>query len=126
MGGSVQPLNRNSWPLVLAIGAVTAAPAAHSEDPLGFYIGGAVGQSQLRATLPYPVAPATSLERNATGWKAMLGMRPLSVLGAEIEYLDFGSISGTVNRAATLNFGGFSESVSTRSRAAALFGVAYL
>jgi opacity protein-like surface antigen len=113
--------------LVLTAAAVMATQASRATDLFGLYVGGAVGQSELRTALDfYPSIPSGTLDRNATGWKAMAGIRPLPVIGAEIEYIDFGSIAGSLNRAATLNFGGFSESATMHSRAAALFGVGYL
>jgi hypothetical protein len=30
------------------------------------------------------------MSKNDTGWKIMLGVRPISLIGAELEYIDFG------------------------------------
>ena len=125
---------------ILAVSAVLASAraAAADLDPFGIYLGGAAGQSQLRADLDSlncgfgscsgPIPPAR-FSRHATGWDALLGIRPLPFLGAEAEYVDFGS-SGTtnvfvnINRSA--NIPGIAGSGTTHPTAAALFAVGYL
>ena len=116
----------------------SARVGAADFNPLGLYVGGAVGQSQLRADLDSfscgfgscsgPIPPA-QFSRHATGWKAMVGLRPVPFLGAEAEYIDFGA-SGTtnvfvdINRAASLP--GLSGTGRTHPTAAVLFAVGYL
>ena len=53
----------------------------------------------------------------------MLGLRPLSSVGAELEYLDFGA-SGTLSVISPT--GAFKGSATTHPKAPALFGVGYL
>jgi Outer membrane protein beta-barrel domain len=71
---------------VLALCSPVLAPAA---DLLGFYAGAAVGQADVRANR---IAFGTPLGFNehATGWKVLVGIRPISLIGAELEYADFG------------------------------------
>src|SRR5689334_9909595 len=62
-----------------------ARAATTPENPLGFYFGAAGGRSDLRV-----IDVGTS---HPTGWTAFVGLRPISYLGAELAYIDFGSQS---------------------------------
>ena len=63
--------------LVTALFAVGAACAdASASNPLGFYIGGAVGHADVRSTLRIEV-PTYEFEESDTGWKALVGLRPI-------------------------------------------------
>jgi opacity protein-like surface antigen len=76
-----------------ACGASTAALAA--DDPLGFYnpvglyVGAGVGESTIRSDDPGYGLPAYYNDHQ-TAWKAVVGIRPISLVGAEVEYIDFG------------------------------------
>jgi hypothetical protein len=59
---------------------------ARADDPLGFYVGGAVGQARVDASLPN----ADQFREDHSAFKIMAGLRPIPVLGAELEYVDFG------------------------------------
>jgi hypothetical protein len=100
----------------LALGLMPAA--ASDSDPLGLYIGGAVGQARDTYTA-YGASDETR-----TGWKAMVGLRPIPFLGAEVEYVDF----GTPNSSAPIGDGplggGFGGNV--HATAVGAFGVGYL
>lgn len=55
-------------------------PVAASEfNPLGFYVGGAVGQA--RDTY----SAFGAIDATRTGWKALVGIKPIAFLGGEIE-----------------------------------------
>jgi len=58
----------------------------------GFYLGAGFGASYLndQHTDYYGYYPY-GYHWNGTGWQAMLGFRPIPFVGAELEYLDFGS-----------------------------------
>jgi hypothetical protein len=79
---------------------VRAQDAAQVQEWPRFYIGVAVGLSDLQPDwssvgVPEHLQPITSLDA-VKGWKAVVGFRPARVVGAEIEYIDFGSVeSGT-------------------------------
>lgn len=113
--------------LVAWIASFLAAGIAAAEDPFGFYVGGALGQSTLRTgNVPYLQAllgtsPAAISEHD-TGWKALIGVRPIPMVGAELEYIDFGRGTGTIP--GTFLIGNVQGDL--HSRAAALFGVGYL
>ena len=70
-----------------------ATSAAWAVDPLGFYVGAGVGDSTLQSNSA-PFIP-TSVEQHPTGWKLFGGWRPTRMFGAEAEYVDFGSKSGS-------------------------------
>jgi opacity protein-like surface antigen len=87
-------MKRISWAFaaVLAIGACAASTAALAEDPLGFYVGGGVGESTIRSDDPGYGLPGYYNDHQ-TAFQAVLGIRPLSFVGAEVEYIDFGQPS---------------------------------
>jgi hypothetical protein len=80
LSASICPL-RGALLLIASIAFVAPGIAA-AEDPLGLYIGGALGQATLRTGhVPYlqsllGTSPAAISEHD-TGWKALIGSRPL-------------------------------------------------
>ena len=105
--------------LISSIGTLCLMCAsAQAADPLDFYFGGAVGRAEQHvdpglAGTPFP----NDLSAHDTGWKAMIGVRPLSILGAELDYLDFGSAGYPV--------GPLDSRASVESKAWALYGLVY-
>jgi opacity protein-like surface antigen len=80
---------------VLALGSTVPASAA---DLLGLYAGAAAGQAEVRANEVYFAVPQSNgiplgLNEHATGWRVLVGIRPISLIGAELEYVDFGNPS---------------------------------
>lgn len=92
--------------------------SASDFNPLGFYIGASVGRSDVRTALPY--ANLAAFDEPDTGWKALIGIRPISVLGAELAYVNFGS------PAATTSLSGLSMHSDVRQRAETFSGLFYL
>ncbi|MGO9994025.1 MAG: outer membrane beta-barrel protein [Steroidobacteraceae bacterium] len=113
--------------LLASMGSFLAPRIAAAEDPFGFYIGGAVGEATLRSgNVPYLQAllgtsPA-AFSAHDTGWKAVIGVRPISFVGAELENIDFGRVHGSIP--GTFLIGNVQGDL--HSNATALFGVAYL
>jgi Outer membrane protein beta-barrel domain len=100
--------------LCLAL-ATIASPQIHAQDDLlGLYGGGSVGQSRVEADAPQYTAYEFSEHHSA--FKVMAGIRPISFIGAEIEYLDLGHPSTTL--------GGYEADASVKGGAA--YGVLYL
>jgi opacity protein-like surface antigen len=64
-----------------------------ADDLLGLYIGGAVGQSQVEANVP----TVGDFKENHSAFKVIAGIRPSSLIGAELSYIDFGHPSGNIN-----------------------------
>jgi outer membrane protein with beta-barrel domain len=110
---------------------LSLAPAASAlaADVLGLYVGGAIGEAQVEAgNLPNanPVvgAPPTSgsFKANHSAYKVMVGLRPISRVGVEVAYVDFGHPSrmlGTIPP-------GFPVSGDVHMRGPAAFGILYL
>ena len=104
-----------------------ACGSAYAADPLGFYVGAGIAHSQVRNDVQFVGASGSvGLSGGATGWKAILGIRPLSVIGAEAEYLDFGSATGSASIPATVTSGGLNATLTAHQKAAALFAMGYL
>jgi opacity protein-like surface antigen len=59
---------------------------SRAEDLLGLYVGAAAGQSRVQATAP----DAADFRENHSAFKVVVGIRPVSLVGAEIAYNDFG------------------------------------
>lgn len=90
--------------ILLASVLVSLAPRiTAAQNLLGFYAGAGLGESDVRVDAAPP-----PFGDHHTGWKLMAGVRPISFLGAELEYADFGDPHGT------------------RATAGSLFGVGYL
>ena len=104
-----------------------ACGSASAADPLGFYVGAGIAHSQVRNDVQFVGASGSvGLSGGATGWKAILGIRPLSIIGAEAEYLDFGSATGSASIPATVTSGGLNATLTAHPKAAALFAMGYL
>jgi hypothetical protein len=74
--------------LIFGSGCAYAA-AATASNPLGFYAGGSAGRSDLRSNDASGLAPGVSFDANGTGWKAVVGLRPIPLIAAEFAYIDF-------------------------------------
>jgi opacity protein-like surface antigen len=82
---------------VIFAAALLQTRNAPAGDFLGLYIGGAAGQSQVEANVP----TAGEFKENHSAFKVIAGIRPLSLIGAELSYIDFGHPSANINSAAT-------------------------
>ena len=107
---------------IAACGASTAAFADNSwgvPNPLGFYLGAGVGYSTIRSD-DSPYGEPGYYNDHQTAWKGIIGIRPISILGVEAEYIDFGQPNHHYYYDPN-NYGSDSH-----PRAAVLFGVGYL
>jgi opacity protein-like surface antigen len=116
-------LERTCLALTVAVLAC-AAPAAQALDLIGPYIGAAIGQGrvetgELTVSTSGNTASAGTFAENHSAYKLLAGVRPISLIGVEVEYLDFGrpgrSFSSGVIARADVKLDG-----------AAAFGVLYL
>jgi opacity protein-like surface antigen len=113
-----------SLALMVASLVLSAIPIreANATDPLGMYVGGAVGQSQVSAYadsasfLPIGSGGAGEFKENHAAFKAIVGIRPISLFGVELEYADLGHPSG--------NLFGYPADASIKGTAA--FGMLFL
>jgi opacity protein-like surface antigen len=112
----------------LAIAACGASTAALAADPVGFYVGAGVGESQIRSddgNYGYP----SYYNDYQVAWKAFLGIRPLRVLGVEASYIDFGepgNCHGNYNGFHDGNCNFNQRGNDSHPTAPALFAVGYL
>ena len=86
----VIPLRRWLALAALVVGSIAATGVAQAADPLGVYVGAAYGQAHIRARLDGLAPGSPEFDATHSAYQAMLGIRPLSFLGAEITYMDFG------------------------------------
>jgi opacity protein-like surface antigen len=85
---------------------------AFAGDLLGLYVGGSAGQSQVEANVP----TVGDFKQNHSAFKLIAGIRPISLIGAELSYIDFGHPSGSIN----------AVSSNVSEKGADAFGVLYL
>jgi opacity protein-like surface antigen len=85
-------MNRISGVLLAIVGAGTcvASNSASADNLLGLYAGVGVGESTVRSDNGYAPGYGYYDDDHHTAWKAMVGIRPLPIVGAELEYIDFG------------------------------------
>jgi opacity protein-like surface antigen len=98
---------------IVALGAmIMPTRRALAGDLLGLYVGGAVGESQVDANVP----TAGEFKENHSAFKVIAGIRPISLIGAEVSYIDFGHPNGNINDALS----------NVSQKGADAFGVLYL
>lgn len=130
---------KRRWTVVAAIvnGSLSMQAVADQgifglSNPLSLYIGGGLGRSSISQPLYDPYEPFFNGNRvngRPLGWNAVIGVRPISFLGAEAEYLDYGTVrngpgpvSGYSGSPLTLQFLGSKS----HDQAAAAFAVGYV
>src|SRR3954447_14033841 len=73
--------------LASGVASLAIAGTASAADN-GFYLGAAVGQSNVDID-----SAAVHVDGADTGFKAIAGFRPLDSFGVEVNYVDFGKVS---------------------------------
>ncbi len=79
-----------------AVAAFCVSVSARAAGPLGLYIGAAFGQAHVRAaTISAPTGVGGSVQLGGSdfahsAYQIMLGVRPVSFLGAEVTYMSLG------------------------------------
>jgi opacity protein-like surface antigen len=113
--------------VILAIAACGVSAAALAQNPVGFYVGAGLGESQIRSDDGYYGYPSYYNDYQVA-WKAFVGIRPIRVLGIEAEYIDFGhpSCNGYYNNYYNGNCNTATYGNDSHPTAPALFGVGYL
>jgi hypothetical protein len=106
---------------LVSAATIMASPPALAQspvglNPLGLYVGGGVGESHVRND------SLSGFVENHTGWKALVGIRPIPILGAEVEYTDFGHPGATNVTVAP----GLAYNVDASQKATSLFGLLYV
>jgi Outer membrane protein beta-barrel domain len=69
--------------------------AVNAADIVGLYAGAAVGQAQVQGSDPQ--FDSGSFKENHSAFKVMVGVRPIPIVGGEIEYVHFGHPNGEIN-----------------------------
>lgn len=106
---------------VVALMACLCDSSQAADGLLGKYVGAGVGQANIRID-QRPGDIALGLKENHTAWKAFVGIRPLSIIGVEYAYMDFGQPTSM------LGVPGTSSAViaQVKQRGSALMAVGYL
>lgn len=114
--------------LTIAVVGCGTSSDALAANAFGFYLGAGAGESHLRAGTevidpgppePY-IGPAYTFDAHHSAWKVTTGIRPLSALGVELQYMDFGKASTGV-----VPTGG-GTLLSAEAEAVTMFGLGYL
>lgn len=106
---------------MLAMFAFLGGTAVAADSP-SLYVGAAIGTSHVESKTSqvlgdiFPTTQTEELAKTQSGFKVMVGARPISWLGAEIDYIDFGKPHGTL----------FGYPADASLKGAAAFGVLYL
>ena len=87
---------------------------------LGLYLGAGAGQGNIK--VDKISSGSLAFGKHHMTWKAMVGLRPISILGAELNYFDFGKTSAAANVPGS----GISGQVNASVKGAALFALGYL
>ena len=112
---------------MLAIAACGISTAALADNPVGFYVGAGVGESQIRSNDPNYGYPGYYNDYQFA-WKVLAGVRPIHWLGAEFEYIDFGqpNCNGYYSNYYSGYCNAAQNGFNTHPTAAALYAVGYL
>jgi opacity protein-like surface antigen len=106
-------------PRLLLTGLLVLTSAlAHADDAL-FYVGAGISRNKLSEITNSNLSFA---DIDHTSWKALAGVRPLSFLGVEADYLDLGSGSGSLFQPGS----GGPSSTHSDAKAFAAFAVGFL
>ncbi|MEJ0006464.1 MAG: hypothetical protein WDM77_08900 [Steroidobacteraceae bacterium] len=97
-------------------------------NPLGLYVGAGAGRATInQIQFDDHGADFRHIDGQPLGWNAVIGVRPLPFLGAEAEYIDFGTKH--LPAGSPYLVGGFTNQFlggEAHDRAEAAFGVVYL
>jgi hypothetical protein len=105
---------------VVTTACATLAPQSKTAD---IYVGAGVHQGDARVAFTAPsLSSGISFKKKSTSWNAVIGVRPLSLYGAELEHVDFGSVGSGPQMAGSQNVG----EIRGRLSATSVFGLLYL
>ena len=104
-------IGTNARPALILLAIALFSRIAAADDALDFYVGAGIGEGNVKVDQNF-ATDQVNFSKNNVGWKLLAGLRPLSVLGAEFEYIEFGHASDVNSDAGAKGF--------------AIFGVGYL
>jgi opacity protein-like surface antigen len=105
---------------ILAIAACGASGAAFADNPVGFYVGAGIGDSEIRSDNSNYGYPGY-FNDNQFAWQGIIGIRPIRLVGVEATYIDFGQPS---RHSGIYDFN--ASGADSHPTAPALFAVGYL
>jgi Outer membrane protein beta-barrel domain len=109
-----------------ALGALGLGTTASADNLLGLYAGVGVGESTVRSDNGFdPYYPDDSHPHH-TAYKAIVGIRPIPFIGAEVEYLDFGHSSSADSYDDRHDYYGADNTADSHPKAGILYAVGYL
>src|SRR5437588_1001145 len=109
----------------LPLGVLISPPVINAAEPLGMYAGGAIGQARIDTGNLEGASPSGGVfsfgtyTEDHSAYKLIVGFRPLSLIGAEIAYMDFGHPGRSFSPGST-------TSADVKMSGAAAFGMLYL
>ncbi|HTY50973.1 MAG TPA: outer membrane beta-barrel protein [Steroidobacteraceae bacterium] len=106
------PLRLAGIAAALALLALPPRPA-RADDLLGLYVGGGIGESRLEATLP----GFGGAIQDHFAFEALAGIRPIPLLGAELQYVNLGQPSSDEDAY---------DALGLKMQGAAAYGMLYL
>ncbi len=108
------------WAAVAAVFALGCGPRAEALEPLGLYVGAAIGQGWTEVD-PLTVSGETfgAINRNEGAVSVLAGVRPVPLLAAEIAYVDLGHAHEELSLQNA-------SSADVRMKGATVFGILYL
>ncbi len=117
---SIRPVRATPSIFAAALLALSGGRAWAAISP-GLYVGGGFGQSELDASVstsgPFDLGQYNGeFKAHRSAFQVVAGARPISLVGAEIAYIDFGHPNGTL----------FGQPASASMRGGAAFAMGYL
>ncbi len=74
-----------------ALSSAVLADGSDDSNAIGGYLGASLGISNIHQSfLDTGADTVRTFDDDRTGWKVLMGVRPIDWLGAELEYIDFG------------------------------------
>jgi opacity protein-like surface antigen len=86
-------MNRFVAAMTVSLIALSFSTATRADNPLNFYLGGALGVSSVRMNAVSDSNLSNGFDHNDAGGKVFVGIRPIPLIGAEVQYVFFGDPS---------------------------------
>jgi opacity protein-like surface antigen len=103
------------------IGGTLCGVAMADESLVGFYLGAGLGNANVRVD-DRPGDIALGLKEHHDAWKVTAGIRPISLIGVEVSYVDFGRVTATTGAPTATT----TAYATARQTAGSVYGVGYL